>query len=174
MTNSEFGDINREANERVAFGYFSELLAIQSPNWTATHTKGIYDRWDVTATDGSRNIAIETKIRHYNVASIKDEGAIIDISKVDNLKENGEGAVVLFFERSNATYVWNVNESDQWTIGTKITRKNNYSIGTGIDSVYYLPLDERHHRKNAPDLTDYWDRYSAEVEKIKEERGINK
>lgn len=172
MTKEEFGNVNREANENIAFQYFQEFMSMHaSPEWVSTHTDGEYDRWDVTATNGKKVVYAETKIRHIHVDAIKDEGAIVDESKVLDLKNmDGDAIIVFFFHRDNATYAWNVTESDEWAIGTKTTRKNNYTDEKVDKKVCYMPIDKKHRRKG-PDLSDYQERYAAEFQRIKENKG---
>ncbi len=173
MTKEEFGDINREVNERIGFRYFQEMTATIAPEWTITHTKNKYERFDITVTNGIRSFIVDTKVRKYYVASIKDEGAFIEVGKVNELIKKGVGALVFFFVRDNKTYVWKLSERNKWRgPEDREMRVNNYSDETTTKPVYYMPLDDEHLAKTQPDISNYFNEYDEMFSQIKEEMGI--
>lgn len=152
-----------KASETIAFEYTVEQIL--PTEWTATHTEGEFDRWDITATNGKETVYIETKMRDITAESVEEEGCLVNYDKVEYLANTGQkAAIIQYFPLSNKCYVWNVKEKDQWPKRKIHKSKNNYSEEKIWDTVYYMPMDSYHQRK--VDLTDYeerWERIMTEI-----------
>ena len=114
-----------------------------------------YDRWDATCTNGKRVVYVEIQIRDMHSSHIRDEGAIIDKSKVDFLYELGDSMIVQFFPVSGDYYIWNVNDRGEWKVGERMARKNNQTFDKVLKQLYYMPMDDRHRRIIEFDISGY-------------------
>lgn len=156
---------NVKARELIAYEYTLQMLP---DGWTATHTEGEFDRYDITATNGKEIIYMETKCRDITAESIENEGCIIDEEKVEYMANlAGKKAIIQFFPKSNRTYVWNLNEREKWQKKTIRARKNNHSEERVWKTVYYMPMDNDHIRN--VDLTEYNQRWEKIITKLDQE-----
>lgn len=141
---------HKKAKEATAEYYVNQII---KDGWTVTHTPNKYDTYDLNITDGNTVFYTETKIRDINPYDYIDEGALVDVTKIDGLSERGKSLMVEFFPITNEAYVWNVADKRQWKVGERTTRKTNYTQKTVKKKVYYLPFDDIN-RRNV-DMSDY-------------------
>lgn len=163
------------AQEKKAYVYANEQTGMEftrrmvgKPEWTATRTKGEFAVWDVTITNSQtgKEVLIENKIRDVDADQYRDEGALVDVDKVEKVRAHGyEAFVTQYFYLNNETYRWSMSEADDWKRNgwKKVKRwcyEHSWDKGNEkkkvLKWVYLLPMDEKHRVWNI-DISDCQD-----------------
>lgn len=153
------------AKEQTAMEYIQQIV---HDGWTPTRTIGEFADWDVTITNGrtGKKVLVENKIRNVDADDYRDEGALVDVAKVEKVKAVGHTAYVnQYFWKNNEAYSWPMSESENWQENgwKKVQRwctEHSWDDKTNkvLKWVYLLPMDEKHRLWNI-DLSDYTERY---------------
>lgn len=144
---------------------------VTKPDWTLTRTKGVYADWDVTITHETtgKEVLVENKIRNKDANLVRWEGALIDVDKVEKVRELGFTAYVnQYFYINNETYSWPMSEAENWKENgwkkvQRWCRKSTFDATKVLKWVYLLPMDEKH-RVEDVDISDYWKLYKHNYE----------
>lgn len=146
------------AQEQTAYEYLQQAL---HAGWTATRTKGEFDDWDVTVTNNTtgKKVLVENKIRNIDADYVRNEGAMVNVDKVERIQEQSLSAYIIqYFWRNNETYKWSTDESDSWKQQEMWARENSWTDRKAKKWRYLLPMDDEHRLWNV-DLSDYAERY---------------
>lgn len=142
------------ANEQTAMEFVRRM--VKKPEWVPTRTVGEYADWDVTVTNDrtGKEVLIENKIRNVDADDYRDEGALVDVEKVEKVRANGHTAYVnQYFHLNNETYSWPMSEAENWKENgwKKVKRwcyEHSWDVGDPTKKVlkwvYLLPMDEKY------------------------------
>ena len=120
---------NRDAREEADIYYFKKLVYDISEGFEVIREDDEYARQDcwIKNTESGILTPVELKGRDINLDTIKDEGVLIDLSKVKAVTDGGRGVICQFFPLNNKALVWVISKEDVLglNIVDKYCRKNN-------------------------------------------------
>ena len=142
-----------EANEQLAYEYLKEITP---KNWTVTRSTNKYERFDVTVSNGNYSFIAENKIRNFNYENNPyGEYALVDVSKIENLKKMDENArVISFFPANNAIFSHKVKDSYKWEKRWVECKKNSFSKEKVWKYEYFLPTTDEYRVDYDIDISD--------------------
>lgn len=170
MTEHDYHLIESKAYENVDFYYFSQM--VREP-WVATSTSDPdsfddtnYIAYDATVSNGEIVYAVELKGRPRKLTPRMIEGGcMIDDDKIEKLEKFEKAAVVQFFFNDNRTFVWDIDDREDWKYEANFTTPfENGSERKVTKPVWFMPFNEENERDI--DISDYEERHKKEIERL--------